>query len=320
MKSIHRYMFVLLAGLLWPAGAQAADLESVDYIRRDFVVDAVVVSYVPGEGIEGYGPQSSGMAGVGGTFGIYLGIGEVFGRIDVTPRLDEGRFFVTVGLEEDGDKRTLDFENKDLDLTDLKPVAILLGTSKKGRVHQLNLTPSVRVTDNTPKPLDVSKFRYHNWQFPGSPILVDDALYVGRIACAESPVAWLDISGVASVEFSLYQLTDSKPWGVLSNGSLILTHPDGQTIQISNVSNGGPHAVALPGGPYRVWVRWSDPTYTVQQHRESLIKIRERILNGEFPNARTDRLDKQLARDPSPWIISSGIRGLKKGEWVNEAD
>ncbi len=320
MNSIHSYMFVLLVALLSPAWTLAADTESVDYVRRYFAIDESVVSYLPGKGIEEYDRHGSGMSTIGSTGGFGLSIDDVSATVMITSRLEEGRYIVTVDLDPADSRGSLGFEKQDLDLTDLKPVAITLATSKEGRVYQLNLTPSVRVSDNTPKRLDVDQLRLHNWRFPDSPVLVDDSLYVGRINCLSSPVAFMDISGVASVEFSLYQLKDAEPWGVFSNGIVTLIHPQGQTIQISNVSNGAYRAMDLPGGPYRVWVRWSDPTFTVQQHREQMIEMRERIANGEFPNARVDYFDKQLARDPSPWIQSSGLRGLRKGERVDASD
>ncbi len=317
---------VLLAALLTSLGVQTAGAETDDYVRRVFLVDVVVCSYVPGEGIEGYDRHGSGMAvahsSVGlGSVGLGMKISDVSVSVKINPRLEDGRFLVTINFESKNAKRVPGFEKKDLDLTDLKPLAIRLATSEKGRVYQLNLTPSVSVTDNTPRRLDVSKLHFHNWRFPNSPILVNDALYVGRISCSQNSVASVDISGVASVEFSLHQLRNAKLWGVLHNGIVTLTHPDDQTkIQISNVRNGGPHSVDLPGGPYRVWVRWSDPTYTVEQHRQMLVEMRERLVNSDFPKAHIASLDKQLARDPNPWVSSSGIRGLRKGERVDEAD
>jgi hypothetical protein len=53
----------------------------------------------------------------------------------------------------------------------------------------------------------------------------------------------------------------------------------------------------------------------VEQYRQELVKQRQKILDGEIPNADTDYLDKQLARQSSPWISSSGIHGL----WVGRA-
>ncbi len=320
MSSTRNHLMSLAALLLSP-WVQTVGAESADYVRREFVIDAAMLSYVTGEGIEGYDWHGSGMAKTRSSLGLGLNIDGVFVSAKIDPRFEDGRFLVTIDLEPEDAKQKLGFEKRYLDLTDLTPLAIRLATSEKGRVYQLNLTPNVRVTDNTPRPLNPSTLRLHNWRFPNSPILVNDALYVGRISSSSSPVAFVDISGVAYVEFSLYELTDAKPWGILNNGIVTLTHPDNHTeIRISDVRNGGPHPVDLPGGPYRVWVRWSDPTYTVEQHRQMLVELRERLVNSDFPKARIAYLDKQLARDPNPWISSSGMRGLRTGERVDEAD
>lgn len=316
-----RVSLVLLTSLLtctcWIPLTHA---QSSDFIHRDFILDAALLSYLPDKGIEGYDQHGSGMSSVRGSLGLGVKIGDVSASVKIAPALKDGRFVVTIDLKPAEAKQLLGFEKKVLDLTDLKPLAIRLATTEKGRIYQLNLTPSVRVIDSTPQRLDVSKLKLHNWRFPDSPILVNDALYVGRLSCSQSPVAFVDISGVALVEFSLYQFTDSQPIGVLHNGVVTLTHPEDQTkIQISNVRNGGSHAFELPGR-YRVWVRWSDSTHTTMQHRENLIKLRERLVSGDFPNTRVELLDKQLAREPSPWIFSGGVRGFRSGEQVVGTD
>jgi len=321
MMITTRHHVALLAALLPLALLRTADAQPADYVHRDFVIDASVVSYLPDKGIEGYNQHGSGITTARASLGLGMRMRGVSATIKIIPRVAMGRLHVVIDLEPGDAKRSLGFEQQTLDVTDLKPAAIRLAADENGRVFQLNLTPSVRVSDNTPQHLDVSELQLHHWRFPDSPVLVNDALYVGRISCAQSPVAFVDISGVARAEFSLYELTEAKPWGVLNHGVVTLTNPDDQTtIQISNVLNGGPHAVELPGGPYRIWVRWSAPTHTVEQHRKELVELRKRILGGEFPSTAAAYLDKQLAREPSPWLHSSGVRGLRSGEWVNQAD
>jgi hypothetical protein len=307
-----RIFLIFLYALIVTASLPAAESDSSQYIQRKYEIDEAIVSYQPGEGIKSFESNGGGTASVQSSLGNQIRVDNVIADVRVYPREEKERFLVTVDIEPESAKRSLGFEKQTLDMTDLKPTAIRLGTGKTGRVYQINLTPTVQITDNTPRQLDVSKLELQDWRFPDSPVLVNDAVYVGRISCAHSPVAFVDISGIARVEFSLYELANAKPWGVLSRGVVTLTDPDDHNaIQISNVSNGGPDGVELPGGPYRVWVRWSKPTYTVEQYRQELLKQRKKILDGEIPNAYTDYLDKQLARDPSPWISSSGIHGLE---------
>jgi hypothetical protein len=316
MRLTRNYL-ALMAVFALCLGLRAAETDPAQFVLRKFEIDAVIVSYIPGEGIESYKNHGAGMSTDQASVALGAQIDTDSISVEIVPRVKKKRFVVTIDAEPEAVKRSLGFDKQTLDLTDLKPTSIRLAISKTGRVYQLNLTPTVQVTDNTPRPLDVNKLQLENWRFPDSPILVNDAIYVGRISCAQSPVAFVDISGIAQVEFSLYELSNSKPWGELNHGVVTITNPeDHTTIQINNVSNGGPAAVELPGGPYRVWVRWSKPTYTVEEFREVLVNQRKKILNGEIPNAYADYLNKQLAREPSPWLSSSGIRGLRRGERV----
>jgi hypothetical protein len=136
-----------------------------------------------------------------------------------------------------------------------------------------------------------------------------------------SPVAFMDISGVARVEFSLHELTGAKPWGVLHGGMLTLTNPDDKTtILVNNVLNGNINTMQLPGGPYRVWVRWSAPSRSVEEHRQEMVELRKRITSGEAPSTDATYLDKQLARPPAPWLYSSGLGELPSGERPKQTD
>jgi hypothetical protein len=311
--------FALLSALISAARLHAADMDSSQYIRRVYEIDITLISYQPGEGIEAYENLGSGMATQGSTIGNQIRIDGVLAEVAVRPRLEKKRFLVAVYIEPENASRSLGFEKQTFDMTDLKPAAIRLATGKTGRVYQLNLDPKVQITDNTPRKLDVNNLALQDWRFPNSPILVNDAFYVGEIACAHSPVAFVDISGVARVEFSLYELTNAKPWGALNRGVVTLTNPeDHTTIKISNVSNGGSEAIELPGGPYRVWVRWSKPTYTIDEFRQEMAKQRKQLLDGDNTKAYAEYLEKQLARAPSPWLSSSGIRGLEHGDRVDE--
>jgi hypothetical protein len=318
MKTVIHLAVAFLLAYSPPTSDTVSATESGDYVSRDFIVDASVASYVPGGGIEQY-EMRSGMTSAHASLGLGFRVGKIATSVEVRPRMDSGKFLVDIDIEPAEIKKTLGFKSQTLDLTDVKPTAVQLAVEETGRVHQLNLTPSVRVTDHTPRPLDVDKLQLQNWRFPDSPVLVNDAMYVGRISCSQSPVAMLGISGVASVEFSLQEMTDWKPWGILEDGIVTLRHPDEHTmIQISNVLNGGPHAMTLPGGPYRVWVRWTEPEYSVEQYRQKMVEVRAKIVAERGSSAGLEQLDEQLAREPMPWIYSSGVRGFRTSERVME--
>jgi len=314
------YLGLWLA-LIGPS-AYSAEISASEFVHREFVVEAALVSYAPGAGLERYETHSGGMADAGSTLGLGFRVDEIVASVTMKPRIEDGRLLVALEMEPQKSNQALGFEAQTLDVTDLKPAAIRLGADEHERVYQLNITPGVRVIDNTPRRLDIRTLYLENWRFPDSPILVNDRTYVGRMTCSQSPVATLDITGVASVEFSLCRMTDSQPWGVLDNGVVTLTNPDDNTtIQISNVANGGPHAVELPGGPYQVWVKWSAPTHTIEEHRQELVALRDRLRKeGELTADRADSFEKQLAAEPGPWVYSLGVRGFRKGERADESE
>jgi hypothetical protein len=320
MINVIRLCVALLAACGLAAFGRSQAAAGDGFVFRDFIVDATVASYVPGGGIESY-EMRGGMTSAQATLSLGFRVGEIGGFAEIRPRMDEGKFLVAIDVEPAEAKEALGFEAQTLDLTDVKPTALRLATDATGRVHQLNLTPSVRVVDRTPQPFDVDKLRLQNWRFPNSPVLVNDATYVGQISCAQSPVAMLGISGVANVEFSLLEMTDAQPWGVLQDGVVTLTHPEEHTtIQISNVSNGGPHALAVPGGPYVVWVRWKAPEFTFEEYLRKMSEIRDKLVAERGSAAGLEQLDEQLKREPKAWIYSSGVRGFHEGERVVEGE
>jgi hypothetical protein len=319
MTNARRHV-ILLATLLPLALVHTANAQPADEVRRDLIIEASLLSYLPDKGPEEYDHHGGGTTTGQGSLGLGLRISGVSAMVNIATRVKSGRVTAVVDLESEDAIRSLSFEQQTVDLSDLKPAAIRLAKDANGRVFQLNLAPTVRVTD-PPERFDVEKLQLYHWRFPNSPVFVNDALYVGRLAMAQSPLAHVDISGVARVEFSLYELTEAKPWGLFDRGVITLTNPeDKNTIQISNVQNGGPHSMELAGGPYRVWVRWSAPTRSVEEHRQEMVELRKRIASGEFPGADATYLDKQLSRAPSPWLYSSGLRGLRSDERVKQAD
>jgi hypothetical protein len=67
-----------------------------------------------------------------------------------------------------------------------------------------------------------------------------------------------------------------------------------------------------------VWVRWNKPQNTAAEYRAQLSAYRDQIKKGDVP-ASADTLaivEKELARKPGPWVISSGAREPLKAEIV----
>ena len=307
--------------LLLGSEAIAEESSTDDYIRRAFVIDASTFSYIPEKGINSYRQTSSGMAEEGSRLGFGFTIDEHSVSIKLRPLHKSGRFSASVDMRPQATKEALGFTDQQIDMTDLKPLAIEIGKDKSGRVFQLNLTPRVRITNRTPRRFDANKLRLHNFTFAKSPIFLNDSQYVGRLHSSGGSIAHIDVYGVAKVEFSLYHLVGWEPWGVLDDGVITIVHPEEKTnLQISNVLSSANNE-NLMGGPYRVWVRWSEPSKTVEQHRQSLIQLRERLQKSDASAVRLGWLDKQIARPPGPWLGGSGVQGgLGKNEIVPEDD
>ena len=109
--------------------------------------------------------------------------------------------------------------------------------------------------------------------------MLNDKQYIGRMLASDAEMLWIDICGVAHIEFSLHKLKGAEPWGRLQNGQITIANPDGTTIEIGNVTNGSEDRV-VEGGPYTVWVRWEKPTATVEEFRAAMNTQREQLKGG----------------------------------------
>lgn len=310
MRLTNKLALAALSFVVAPSHAE----ETNPYVSRDFLVDVAIVSHVPGGKIESYGWHGSGMATSGSRLGLGVRIDDKHPSVNFHPYAEENRLLLEVDVTPD----SFGLQFEPFDLTTLRPLAIDLGTDESGRVFQANVTPRVRITDSTPQAFDAKGMRLHHWTFPDCTILLNDSRYVGRIHCSSSPVGFFDVSSTARVEFSLLEVKEWEPWGTLTNGKLTLSHPDsGTSLQVAGVRNGR-ESLTLPGGPYRVWVNWSESETTVEQHREQLQVLRDKYADEDpvkyaWP---ITNLDRMLDREPGPWAFSSGIRGYQKGETV----
>lgn len=308
-------LHLAFSGLVLAAITCLAD-EPSPHVRRDFLVEVDLVSYVPGGSIESYGAHGSGSTISGSRLGLGTKIGDQRLSVEFHPYVEDDRFLLEVGVSPESYGRRFE----PFDMTKLRPIAINLGADEEGRVFQANVAPRVRVTDSTPRVFKAADMRLHYWTFPNCAILLNDLQYVGRIHCGRSPVGFVEICGSARVEFSLLEVEEWEAWGTLNNGTLTLTHPtDRQTVQIAGVRNGRDQ-LELPGGPYRVWVKWSDSGTSVEAYREKLRSLREEYTEDDLVKnkAAIANLDQLLAREPGPWAFTTGVRGYQAKETVVE--
>ena len=285
--------------------------------------DARVFSLVPGQEFATYRSFSGGGVGPNGT--LTMGVGDKQRKFDVSiqAKLKSHRFLATVTIEPGKEDTVTKASEVSYDLSDLSARSLEIARGDDGRVYRLSLLPQI-IEKPKPKQFKAGELLLDYWSFPSSPVILNDEDYVGRLAMSSGPIAWCEIPGVAKVEFSLLHLKNAKASGTLENGVINIVHEDGTTLRISDVKNGVNRDV-LSGGPYRVWVRWTKPTLSVEEYRavqkQQIVSLKERVKNGDLTlSAGTlERLEKR-SESGRIGLSSNGIRPVEDGELVTPVE
>jgi len=295
----------------------AEESKTEDRYSRQFWADARIYSLLPGEELASFrGDSNGGGVGPGGTLGLGISSKQRQFNVEIVAKRKAQRFLAHVTVRPDEEDMGTRAQEIDYDLTDLNPQSLELARDEDGRVYRLSLVP--RIIQN-PKPwqFKAEDLRLEYWSFPSSPVILNDQDYIGRLSMSSGPIAWCDIPGLAKIEFSLLHLKDAKPMGTLEKGVINIAH-EGTTLRISDVKN-GVNTEALTGGPYQVWVRWAEPTQTVEEYRQSLkqqiASLKERVKNDELtlPLGTLKRLE-QMSESNRIGLIGSGLRGVEDGD------
>ena len=252
-----------IAVLLTATSAPAAEAEPDD--KSHFQVKVELFSVEPGQ--EGqiadeYRYQGSGSTGSGGELGLSVSLPKGTFKVNILHKKKAGcHIDVTADFRTAGRREV---ETRDLDLTDLKPVGLRLKPEgPDGHTVVVNLTPSIRRVE-PPERLDQNSLGVTNWVFNGSSVIVDGWRYAGKMNMAGGKKAFVDVAGLARVEFCLEPFRGAEPTGVLQNGTVTLTQEaEGvrqHTIEIHDVRTGRPERIELGSRPWRVWARWTPPS------------------------------------------------------------
>ena len=290
---------------------------------RSIFVDVAAYSLRPGEGLSTYQNHGSGGAGPRGTFGtmVQLQGGKRY-MVSVTGREQDRQFLaefsvkeVTVGQPE----RELQDLSQSLNMTDLQPRMIEVAKEADGRVYRINLVPRL-VEPPMPRKFSTAELELDGWKFSNAAVILNDEDYVGSIQMSShgNSVSHVEIPGIALVEFSLTEMTDSKPEGVLQNGTIFIAH-ESTVLQIRGVMNG--KTPQMLAGPYQVFVRWKQPEYSLDEAR-TMLKAQISMLKGQIEKGDTSipkealaQLEK-MAESDRPGPMSWGTRQLQKKEIV----
>jgi len=307
----------LLATLMM-FGTVTTALAASPTIERDYVCDVHIFSLIPDQGIRSV--KSSGHGSVGGKGKLSLGFSHgtrKFAAI-VASVIQNERFIAKVSVEPSkSDSRTRALTDKEFDLTDLQPQVVEIARDDDGRVYRLHLYPNV-ISRRLPRQFDAADLKLDVWKFKNSQVVLNRTDLLGEMNSFGAAIGFVDIAGVAKVEFSLLPLADAEVLGFLKDGRIEIKHDD-QVLTISGVYNGLAGTV-LGGGPYQLWVRWLDPSRTMEEYRvgiqNQLETIKAEVANGEreSPPQRTLEYLQKAAQSDRVLMLSSGMRAPRKGE------
>lgn len=297
------------------SGQTTADIRPA---HRSYFLRAELVSIQPEVGISSY--RIHGDAGVGGHATLDLDVSDSDRqfKIMVTPRVQKGRYLAKLVVQPGATDSLTRPVDKEFDLSELQTETVELVRNEDGRVYRLNLLPQI---EEYPKPKDFRAADLHldHWSLPSCPIILNDQDYVGSLSGGSNSLAWIDISNVGLVEFSLLHLKDARPWGTLDDGRLRIRHENGTTIAINGVMNGWPDRQLLTGGPYTVWVRWKESTTVPEEYvkmlRRSIAENRARAESGEpvIVEEVWERVAKRV-EEGHPQMMSNGMGPVRRDD------
>jgi hypothetical protein len=278
---------------------------------KTYWVDAVMNSFDASQSLDSY----RGGGGLGGSPGSNLGTSTPDSDINIQVSVAANRLYADVTFEDRSKSEKSSPKQQRFDLTTLRPQVLELGTAKDGRTYHLNLIPSVRTHKVRPRPFAEAADDLYRLKFHQSRVILNDEQYIGRMLASDSLVFSMEISDVASIEFSLLRLKDAKPLGRLQDGRITIQHPEGTRLEIDSVTNGADNRL-VGDGPYQVWVRWNKSQVTGEEYRAQLAIYRKQIKSGDMPGKESAlaAIDNELARKPGPWVVSSGAREPAKNE------
>ena len=205
-------------------------------------------------------------------------------------------------------------------LKQMQTAEVTIAEDGDGRTYRLKIRPEISETKLAHK-FDVASLQLEAFDFTRSPVILNDEHYVGQLGMSGGTLSGIEIAGVASIEFSLFQLKDAKPLGTLKDGALFIKNGE-QTVLIAGVQNGA-QPQTLTGGPYKVWVRWKAPSLLLSETQKK-IATQIQILKKRQANGETNITDDAIARlqafadSGRPMLFGSFARSVRKDEIRDE--
>ena len=279
---------VCVAGLLAIAFASKTFAgNTADVAVRQYYLDIQLFSIIPGGGLDSYRGYGGGGAGGHARVGLSANDERQF-SLEVETTMRSREFVAAVRVNPKKSDNTTKKMSREFVLSNLQPQTIEIARNADGRIYQLHLLPRIKEFPK-PRTLDVDALRLDYWSFQDSPVILNDQDYIGRLGMSSGQLALIDLSGAAKIEFSLVPFRNAEPLGSLKNGVVNIVHESGTSLRISDVTN-GIHRKQLTGGPYQVFVRWSEPSMTEAEYRkelaETIANLRKQIERGDLPTGK----------------------------------
>ena len=291
--------------------------ENAPRLSNYYSLDARVYSLVESDVLGSYEGYGSGSTAPSQSLSLGVSNDKRKFLVSVAANQKNGRLKANVSIQPDAsDKQTKQRDEEEFDLSDLNSKTIDLAKDADGRAYRITLVPRI-VQKVEPRTFRSSDLRLNTWRFQDSVVVLNDEDYLGTLNVAGAEIAWIDVPGLAKVEFSLLPLKGAESEGVLKDGTIRIKHSETR-LRITNVKNGF-GSTSLPSVPYHVWVRWDKPSKSIDDYRESMKQrirnLREKSERGDIVvSKQTFKRLEQAASTGRVLQMSGGVRRAKNGD------
>ncbi len=322
-QNAHNVLLMLLCLIGGLTTTGFASLATENKVYKHYSLHINLFSVNPNQTLDSYKWHGSSSYSVPYACGLSCYEQQRKFMVKVTGKNIKQRFIVNVEVtpnKRDSDTAADSFE---VDFTDLKARSFELAKDEDGRVYMLNLTPGIKIIDNRPKRADDTSFKFSRWDFDSSMVIFNDSFYVGKTNNKGGPIAFVSYPGMAKVEFALEPFRGAKRLGTLKNGKIQIRSEDGQSLDIYGVKN-GVHEMQLPGGPYKVWVRWQnlpgEAKFEIPPKEDWIRMVKAKFAEEGNTPPTDEELDKGYERikHEKHLPLSSGVGPIKPADRIDK--
>lgn len=308
--------FVLLAVFVSSSlYGEEKEPETSEAVYRYPMLHVTLESWQEDDPVQTYLKHGSGTCAGGATTGMGVG-GKTNFHVSVTARSKDKVLKAEAKVDVGEGATSAKPMKMTVLLKQMQTAELTVAEDGDGRTYRLKIRPEI-VEVKPARRFDVASLQLEAFDFTRSPVILNDEHYVGQIGMSGGTLSGIEIAGVASIELSLFPLKDAEPLGTLQDGTLFIKNGK-QTVLIAGVRN-GTQPQTLPGGPYKVWVRWKEPSLSLSETQKQIagqIKLlKQRQADGET-NITDDAIARLQAFADSgrPMLFGSFARSVRKDE------